>query len=189
MKRALALAMMALAAPAAAQRGPFTYNCTAPFWDESGLWQMNAGPLRRASARIMISRLDDIPAEWPPNQELRFIGPVPDERGATMELSSAQDNIRVRVGVGPHERSDDRLIIWVSWQIDDEVDGRTLATVPRRFGRLGEISFAILNEGGRVIVEAGGARADVPVALGPDIEFRASCQGGEFMFYALDWGD
>ena len=188
MKRGLALAMIGLASPAAAAPGPFTYNCKAPFWNETGLWQMNAGPLRRASGQVVIEELDDIPAEEPPNRELRAVGPVQDQRGAGVTLTSERESTYVAVSARPHQRSSDTLDIWISWQIGDRVDGRIMTTVPRRTDRLTRIPFALRNEGHRVIVEAAGVRAEAPVTLGPDIEFRASCQGGDFMFYELDWG-
>lgn len=189
MKRALALAMIGMAVPAAGAPGPFTYQCTAPFWDESGLWQMNAGPLRRASGQIEVQRLEEIPAEWPPDRELRTIGPVTDMRQAEVMLSSVSEDRHVAVSVAPFERSSETINIWVSWQIDGEMDGRRLATVPRRAGRLTRIPFFMRNDGQRVIVEVAGERAEAPVALGADVEFRASCRGGEFMFFELDWGD
>lgn len=187
MKRALALAMIGLSAPAAAAPGPFTYQCTAPFWDSSGLWQMNAGALRRASGRIEVDTLEEIPANWRPDRELRFIGPVPDLRQAEATLSSAEDNNYVSVGIGPYDRSGDVIAIWITWQVGEELGGGRVVTVPRRTGALNRIPFTMVNEGNRVIVEAAGVRSEAPVALGPDIEFRASCQGGEFMFYELDW--
>jgi hypothetical protein len=67
-------------------------------------------------------------------------------------------------------------------------DGRTLATVPRGNIPLTRIPFTMLVEDQRVVVEAAGVRVEAPVALGSDIEFRASCQGGTFMFEGLDWG-
>jgi hypothetical protein len=74
MKPALALAMIGLAAPAQAAPGTFSFECRAPFWEESGIWQMNAGPLRRASGQIAVDELEVIPANWRPDRELRFIG-------------------------------------------------------------------------------------------------------------------
>ena len=148
---------------------------------------MNAGALRRASGHIEVWELDDIPANWPPDREVQIMGPVHDRRGAEVMLASAQDNMNVRVAVGPKDRSSDTLEIWVGWQIGDQLGGRMVATLPRGDIPRTRIPFSVIVEGQRVIVEAAGVRVEAPIALGPDIEFRAGCQGGEFMFYELDW--
>lgn len=188
MRWALALAMICMAAPAAAARGPFTYQCTAPFWNDAALWQMDAGPLRHASGRIEVHRLVEIPATQPPGQNLRYVGPIPDMRRAEVSLDAVDDSIRVVLGVEPHGRGSETLDIWVGWQIGEESQSRVLATMPKGNFPPNSIPFTMRVEDRRVIVEAAGVRAEAPVALGDNVEFRAGCRGGEFMFYALDWG-
>ncbi len=189
MKRALGLMTIGLAvpAPAHAAPGPFTYQCRAPYWDETGLWQLDGGPIRRVSGQIEVESLERIPAEWPPDRELRPVGPIPDVRGAEVSLSNSEDgNINVSMGIAPAERSEDLINILLSWQVGDQGGARQFV-LPRRTGSLSRIPFAMLVDGQRVIVEAAGERLEAPVALGSEIEFRVSCQGGTFMFYGLDW--
>ncbi len=183
----LALADLLIApTPAAAEAAPFDFQCNAPFRENSEFWQEQAGPVRRVTGRIHLQSLHDILPQ-PPGEELRIIGPVPDTRGGNVELIDWDDSIFVTLGIGPHNRSSETLEVVLSWQIGDETHTRLLTTLAERNYRFEPVPFTIVTDGRRVTVEAAGARAEVAVAIGPDIEVRVGCSGGEFFFEDLGW--
>ena len=180
--------MLALAAVAAlAEAAPLAFECTAPFREPSELLQNHVGSTHRVNGRIHFDEFYDILPQ-PPDAEWRYVGPVPDTRGVTVELLDMEESVYVTLAIGPHQRSTDVLEVVLGWQIGEAAQSRLLTTLLRQ--DLGfDVRFSIVSDGRRVSVEAAGARTDLDLTLGPRAHVSVGCHGGKFYFRDLEWGD
>lgn len=187
MRGAYAIAAGLLLAPGAAAAAPFNFDCAAALGQNSDIWSDRAGPLYRVSGRLQSIEL----ARWPyPPGPIMIEGNhiPPSGRGATVTIGSESEDSYVSLQIFADEAVEDRVEVVVRFANGGEGGSRVLMTLPFRADRNVSLPFEIVADAGRVIVDVGGRRSTFDVAIGTAGEARIACQGGQFLFQAVEWG-
>jgi hypothetical protein len=170
-----------------AKAAPLSFNCSAPVWHPSHLWQFRpAGAPFRVRGRILATRLDPLPADTR-RREGEAIMTYTLVRGAEVTLVDDDgSNVTFSVSADPAGRT---LAVGVTTTSGDRHDGTVIERLEGSLGGRAWIPFELSVEAARVVLRAGTREIPLDIALRPATQIMVSCTGGEFWFRDLELDD